>query len=265
MNALYIPGLLLDGEWAPPVRATGDSLSDIIEKAGSLLFPDHYLTTFDLPLFGDPDDPIRVDLALVSKNVQAWYLLFVVPSRDVNVESLASRIRTAKNHLSGTREAEELADQIPGLELTQTRVLVRNSPVLMVITDDPRNNLSGQLAASNAEVHVMIIEPFFHGGGFAFRVNGDVPTTMDSNVVGTCKFQPTLPNCLVVDWNSPTTALDLGRIILKYGDMDTEWDHFKGDPTSLLQSTGTFALPYADRYEIVGSPDGLCTIRVIVN
>ena len=59
MSTPYIPGLLLDGEWAPPVRATGDSLVDIIEKAGSLLFPDHYLTTFDLPLLGDSEDPIR--------------------------------------------------------------------------------------------------------------------------------------------------------------------------------------------------------------
>ena len=121
-----------------------------------------------------------MDLALVSKDLQAWYLLFVVPSRDVNIESLISRVRTAKNHMPGINDAKELADQITDLDLTQTRVLVRNSPVLIVITDDPRNNWSGRLAASHAEVHVMIIEPFFSGGRYAFRVNGDVPTTMDS-------------------------------------------------------------------------------------
>ena len=265
MSAPYIPGLMLDGEWAPPVRTSGDSLADIIEQAGSLLFPDHYLTTFDLPLLGDPEDPIRVDLALVSKDLQAWYLLFVVPSRDVNMESLASRIRTAKNHMSGTREAEELADQIADLELTQTRVLVRNSPVLMVITDDPRNNWSGQLAASNAEVHVMIIEPFLCGGRYAFRVNGDVPTTMDSNVVATCEFHSTIPSCLVVHWNNPTPMRHPGPITLMYGDLETDWELFQGSSTSQLQSVGTFPLPDANQFEIVGPPDGLWTIRVIVS
>ena len=265
MSAPHIPGLLLDGEWAPPVRTSGDSLAEIIEKAGSLLFPDHYLTTFDLPLLGDPEDPIRVDLALVSKDLHAWYLLFVVPSRDVNMESLASRIRTARNHMSGTREAEELADQIPDLELTQTRVLVRNSPVLMVITDDPRNNWSGQLAASNAEVHVMIIEPFLCGGRYAFRVNGDVPTIMDSNVVATCEFHPSLSNCLVVHWNNPTSMPHLGLITLWYGDLDTEWQHLHGDPTSQLQPVGTFRLPDVAQFEIVRPPDGLWTIRVSVS
>ena len=42
----------------------------------------------------------------------------------------------------------------------------------------------------------MIVEPFSHGGGYAFRVNGDVPTTMDSNVIGTCKSHPTLAELL---------------------------------------------------------------------
>ena len=265
MSAPYIPGLLLDGEWAPPVRASGDCLVEIIGQAGSLLFPDHYLTTFDLPLLGDPEDPIRVDLALVSKDLQAWYLLFVVPSRHVNVESLVSRIRTAKNHMSSIREAEELADRITDLELTQTRVLVRNSPVLIVITDDPRNNWSGQLAASNTEVHVMIIEPFFCGGRYAFRVNGDVPTTLDSNVVAECEFHPTLPNILVVHWNNPTSMPHRRTITLGYGDSDTEWELLHGVSTSQLQSVGTFPLPYADQFQIVESPDGLWTIRGIVS
>ena len=180
MSAPYIPGLLLDGEWAPPVRASGDSLADIIGQAGSHLFPDHYLCTFDLPLVPDPEDPIRVDLALVSKDLKAWYLLFVVPSRDVHMESLVSRIRSAKNHVPGTRDAEELADLIDDLEWTQARALVRNSPVLIVVTDNPRHNWGEKLSASNAEVHIMIVEPFLCGGRYVFRVNGDVPTTMDS-------------------------------------------------------------------------------------
>ena len=265
MSAPYIPGLLLDGEWTPPVRASGDSLADIIGQAGSHLFPDHYLCTFDLLLVPYPEDPIRVDLALVSKDLQAWYLLFVVPSRDVNMESLISRIRTAKTHMSGLKEATELADQIPDLNLTQTRVLVRNSPVLIVITDDPRNNWSGRLAASNAEVHVMIIEPFLCGDRYAFRVNGDVPTTIDSNVVATCEFHPTIPSCLVVQWNNPTPMRHPGPIILMYGDLETDWELFQGSSTSQLQSVRTFPLPDADQFEIVGPPDGLWTIRAIVS
>ena len=265
MSAPYIPGLLLDGEWAPPVRTSGDSLADIIEQAGSFLFPDHYLTTFDLPLLGDPEDPIRADLALVSKDWRAWYLLFVIPSRNVDMESLVSRIRSADNYVPGLTDAQELADEIDDLELAQALELVRSSPVLIVVTDDPRHSWGKQLAASDAKVHVMIVEPFFCGGRYAFRVNGDVPTTMDSNVVATCESHPTLQNCLVVHWNNPTSMLPRGPIILRYGDLETEWEHFHGGSTSQLQSVGTFLLPDAARFEIVGSTDGHWTIRVSVN
>ena len=265
MTAPYIPGLLLDGEWAPPFRASGDSLADIIGQAGSQLFPDHHLTTFDLPLVREQEDPVRVDLALVSKDLQSWYLVFVIPSKDVDMESLVSRIRSAENHLSGIREAQELADQINDLELAQALELVRNSPVLIVVTDDPRHSWGEQLAASNAKVHVMIVEPFFCGGRYAFRVNGDVPTTIDSNVVATCESHPTLPNCLVVHWNNSTSMPDRGPITLGYGDLDTQWEHLHGVSTSQLQSIGTFLLPDAARFEIVGPADGLWTIRVIVS
>ena len=265
MTAPYIPGLLLDGKWAPPVRGSGDSLSDIIAESGTELFPDHHLTTFDLPLDREQEDPVRVNLALVSKNLQAWYLVFVIPSRDVNMESLVSRIRSAENHLSGTREAQELADMIPELELEQARELVRNSPVLLVVTDDPRHGWDEQLAASDVKAHVMIVEPFYCGGRYAFRVNGDVPTTMDSNVVATCESHPNLPNCLVVHWNNPTSMPPRGQMTLKYGDLDTMWDLLHGDSTSQLQSLGTFPLPDADKFEIVGPVDGQWTIRVSVS
>ena len=256
MTAPYIPGLLLDGEWAPPVRTSGDSLAVIIGQAGNQLFPDHHLTTFDLPLDREQEDPVRVDLALVSKDLQAWYLVFVIPSRDVDMESLVSRIRSVENHLSGIKEAQELADLIPDLELVQAREVVRNSPALIVVTDDPRHSWGEQLAASDAKVHVMIVEPFLCGGRYAFRVNGDVPTTMDSNVVATCESHPTITNCLVVHWNNPTSIPPPGPITLWYGDLDTEWEHFHGDSTSQLQALGTFPLPYAAKFEVVRPIDG---------
>ena len=262
MTAPYIPGLLLDGEWAPPVRASGDTLADIIEMAGSQLFPDHYLTTFDLPLEQEGEYPVRVDLALVSKDLRAWYLIFVIPSKDVDMESLVSRIRTTENHLSGTTEARELADLIPALEFFQARELVRNSPILIVVTDDPRHGWEEQFAAYDVKAHVMIVEPFYCGGRYAFRVNGDVPTTVVSNVVAICEFHPTLPNCLVVYWNNPASILPPGQITLRYGDLTTEWEHFHGNPTSQLQSAGMFPLPDAAKFEIVGPNSGNWTIRV---
>ena len=264
MSVPHIPGLLLDGEWAPPVRTSGDSLAEIIEEAGNILFPDHFVTTFDLPLLRDPDPPIRVDLALVSKDLQAWYFVFVIPSRDVDMESLMSRIRSADGHMSGIREAQELSDQINDLGMSQALKLVRNSPLLMVVTDDPRHRWGEQLAASDSKVHVMIVEPFFCGGRYAFRVNGDAPTTMDSNVVATCESHTNLSTCLVVRWNNLTSMPHPGLITLKYGDLDTEWEHLHGVPTSQLQSVGAFPLPDAAQFEIVGSPDGVLTIRVSV-
>ena len=264
MTVPQIPGLLLNGEWIPPLRAygaTGHSLAEIIQQSGDDMFPSHYLASFDLFLARDMEDPVRVDLALVSKDLGAWYLLFVVPSRNVDMESLVARLQSASQHLFSVREAQELARQIDELGIRETLAVIRNSPNLVVVTDDPRHNWSERLAASRVETSVMIVEPFPFDGRYVFRVNGDAPNEMGLNVIATCEFHPTIPNCLEVNWNNPNSIPPPGIITLRYGDVDTEWNLLHGVPRWQLQPTGPFPLPDSPPFEIIESGEGFLFVR----
>lgn len=264
MTAPQIPGLLLKGEWISPLRAygaTGYSLAEIIQQSGDDMFPSHYLASFDLFLAQDMEDPVRVDLTLVSKDLGAWYLLFVVPSRNADMESLVARLQSARQHSFGAREAKELARQIDELDIRETLAVIRNSPNLVVVTDDPRHKWSEHLAASRVETSVMIVEPFPFDGHYAFRVNGDAPNEMGLNVIATCEYHPTIPNCLEVSWNNPNSIPPPGIITLKYGNVDTEWNLLHGVPRWQLQPTGTFPLSDSPPFEIVEVEDGILFVR----
>ena len=264
MTVPHIPGLLLNGEWIPPLRAygvTGHSLAEIIQQSGDEMFPGHYLASFDLLLGQDLEEPVSVDLALVSKNLAAWHLLFVVPSRNANMESLVARLKLAREYVFSVREAGELARQIDELDLNETRALIRNSPNLVVVTDDPRHNWSEHLARARVEASVMVIEPFLCGGRYVFRVNGDAPDEMRLNVIATCESHPTIASCLEVNWNNPNSIPHPGTIILRYGNVDTEWNLLQGVPKGQLQPTGPFPLPDSGSFEIVVGTDGFLFVR----
>ena len=259
-----IPGLLMKGEWIPPLRAygaTGYSLAEIIQQSGDDMFPSHYLASFDLFLARDMEDPVSVDLALVSKDLRAWYLLFVVPSRNADMESLVARLQSAKAHLFSVREAQELARHIDALDIRDTLNVIRNTPNLVVVTDDPRLDWSERLAAFRVETSVMIVEPFPFDGHYVFRVNGDAPSETGLNVIAACEYHPTIPNCLEVYWNNPSSIPPPGLITLRYGDVDMEWHLLRGVPRWQLQPTGPFPLPDSPPFEIVESGDGPLIFR----
>ena len=264
MTIPYIPGLLMNGEWIPPLRnygGSGHSLADIIHQAGNDMFPSHHLARFDLLLAQDYEDPVPVDLVLVSKNSGAWYLLFVVPSRNADLESLIARLKTVREYVFGVREAEELLSQIDELDPKQTRRLVRDSPNLVVVTDDPRNDWREQLADSGVEASVMIVEPFRCYDQFVFRVNGETPTERGVDVIAICESHAYISNSLVVTWNNPSSIPPLGTITLRYGDVDTEWELLQGNLTWQLHPLGQFPLQDSPRFEIVEVADGLYSIR----
>lgn len=268
MTSLYIPGLLLNGEWIPPIRSYGGtvpSLADIIISESSSLFPSHYVSRFDLALGQHFGDAAYVDIALVEKDFEAWYLLFVEPTINADLDSLAARIETVNSHPFGIREARELATQIDELALDEARVLVHDSPRLLVVTDNPRQNWDAELKSRNVIADVMTIEPFRCAGKFVIRLNGEAPSEFEGNVIGVCVFHPVVPNCLVVDWTRPNAIPPLGVVNLKYGGDCTEWDLVQSSSTWQLQPTGPFPLLDSPPFEIVQAPDKSLSIRKSLN
>ena len=264
MITLCVPGLLLNEEWIPPIRVysgAGRSLSEILLSLGSSIFPGYHVSEFDLTLAQNLEEPVAVDLALVSKDLQAWYLLFVEPIRDVHVESLIARLQIANGHPFGIREANEIVRQMPEIDLDQARILVHDNPRLVIVTDDPRHDLSKRISSANVDVDVMIAEPFLYDGKYVIRINGDAPTQTGVDVIGTCVYHPTISNCLKVTWNNQVAVPDPGPVILRYGEIDTEWDLLLGNPTWQLQSTGTFPIKDSPPLDIVRATDGTLSIR----
>ncbi len=236
-------------------------LTDILLKAKHYLFPEFYVRRFGLPLGEHLEEQASVDLVLVSKDAPEWSLVFVEPSRKVEIESLLSRIQTVQGYAFKTREARELARVIDDIEIERALDVVGNSPKLLVVTDDPRHNLTSLLGDADVVCDVMIVEPFYIGGEYAIRVNGSAPQQVSSEVIATCVSQPILPSCLTVHWKDPGEAPPDGPMVLRYREEDTHWNLFVSGSEWQLQPEAEFPLWESPPFEIVKTQDPPLLIR----
>ena len=259
MTTPTVPGLLLEGAWIPPVRLYGGatkSLVDIVCSQRDNIFPGYYVSTFDLSFAQDLEDPLNVDLVLISSNYKAWYLLLVEPSRDADVDSLVANLQTMELHGFGGREARYLQRQIKELDGDRLALLVNDSPRFLVVTDDPRTRWSERFAEANLGANVMIIEPFRYANKYVLRINGKSPSYSVDTVVGTCEEHPTLPRCLVLRWHGSLPAPTPGDLEIGYGNDMTEWELLQGNPELLLIPAGSFALQEQPPFDLICEMDG---------
>ena len=259
-----VPGLLWQGNWIPPMRSYGGgnpSLTDIILQASGNIFPNHFVSSFDLALGQGLDGAAPADIAIVSKDLQAWYLLFVEPSIDSDAESLVERLELAQNHVFGPREARELARQMKEIDSDQAFLVVQNNPRLMVVTDDPHHQLYEWFSSSGVEVNVMVVEPFLVAGSYAIRINGDNATEAGMGIIGTCKYHELMSNCLWVTWTNFNEIPNPGPIKLKYGDKETQWLLLQVGLEWQLQPKDHFPLHESPPFEIVLDEENALSIR----
>ena len=264
MTTLTVPGLLLEGAWIPPVRVYGgvtESLVDIVYSKRKCIFPGYFTSKFELLLAQDLEDPFNVDLVLISRNYDAWYLVLVEPSRDADVESLIANLRTMNLQHFSSREARYLETQVEGLDEDRIAYLVNEQPNFLVITDDPRNNWSQRLAAADVEAEIMIIEPFRVGERYVLRINGNCPSYAGENLVGICEEYPALANCLVLIWNSRLATPEPGELQIRYGDAVTSWQLLPGDAERVLIAESEFPLEEGPPFELILEADGTYSFR----
>ena len=267
MTTVPIRGLLMEGEWTPPIDVLTEhssSLSRIIADAKGHLFPGNYLCRFDLPLArpNDLQEAIRADLALVAKSLDAWYLLFVVPARTVDMDSLVSKLESARLVDLGDRAARYLAREIGELDEGEARLLVREAPGLVVVTDDPTHEWGETFTAAHLEVEVIVAEPFpILDDGYTIRLNGQTTARSDVCVIATCEEHPTFSTCLLVTWVDSIAKLPPGNISLTYRGIVTHWELRPGDPSWQLHAVGTFPILESSPFEIVEATDGTLSIR----
>ena len=264
MSTLTVPGLLLDGAWIPPIRIYGGttkSLVDIVCSERSNIFPDFVVSKFDLSFAQDLEDPLNVDLVLISSSYDAWYLGLVQPSRDADVDSLIANLQTMTLHRFGVREARYLETEMEGLDKGRIASLVNEQPNFLVITDDPRHDWLERFNEAGVTADIMIIEPFRLGTQYVLRINGKCPRYTAENVVGICSEHPSLNSCLVLAWSSHLTAPDAGELKVKYGDIVTQWQVLPGNPNLHLIAEGVFPLQEKPPFELILEADGTYSFR----
>ena len=264
MTTLTVPGLLLDGAWIPPIRIYGGttkSLVDIVCSERDNIFPGYYVSKFDLSFAQDLEDPLNVDLALISSSYDAWHLALVQPSRDADVDSLAANLKTMSLHRFGVREARYLEKEMEGLDKDRIASLVNDPPNFLVITDDPRNDWLERFSKADVEADIMIIEPFRLGTKYVLRINGKCPRYAADNVVGLCSEYPALSNCLVLTWHSHLKAPEAGELEVRYGDVVTRWQVLPGNPDLYLMAEGTFPLQERPPFQLIREADGAYLFR----
>ena len=237
------------------------SLTEIILEASRHLFPSYFASRFDLPLGQGQEDAVSVDIAIVSKDLQEWYLLLVEPRIDSSEEPLVERIELVQNHVFGAREARGLARQMKEIDSGQAFLVVQNNPQLMVVTDDPHHQLYEWFSSSGVEVNVMVVEPFLVAGSYAIRINGDNATEAGKGVIGTCKYHELMSNCLWVTWTNYKELPNPGPIKLKYGDKETQWLLLQVGLEWQLQPEDHFPLHEPPPFEIVLDEENALSIR----
>lgn len=264
MTTLTVPGLLLDGAWIPPIRVyggTNKSLVDIVCSELDVIFPGLVASRFDLSFAQDLEDPLNVDLVLISRNYDAWHLALVQPSRNADLDSLTANLRTMSLHHFGAREARYLETEVEGVDKDRVATLVNEQPRFLVITDDPRNDWSERFSAAGIEADIMIVEPFRLGAKYVLRINGKYPRYDAANVVGLCNEHPTLASCLLLTCNNQELAPEAGELQVKYGDVVTRWEVLPGNPDLYLIAGGVFPLQEQPPFELILEADGTYTFR----
>ena len=265
MTAIRVPGLLLNGNWVPPIRDYGGSgtwsLTEIVYSERKNIFPEHYVSRFDLLLAQDMEEPFTADIAVVSRDLQVWHLLFVEASRHADLDSLVAKLRTVQVLQFETRVAWHLKEHIDELDSEKALRVLRRPPKLVVVTDDPRNDWDSRLSKSQVIAEVMTVEPFPHGESYVLRVNGHNPAYSAARVVATCVEHESYSNCLKLTWRETVPPLPPSFISLVYGEITTEWELCQGNHNWLLFPQGTFPLKDSPPFEIVESADGTYSIR----
>ena len=264
MTTVTVPSLLLEGSWISPIHMHGGetkSLVDIIYSERDNIFPGYYTARFELLLAQDWENPLNVNLVLISNKYNAWCLLLVEPSKDVDLESLEANLQTVSMQRFGSREALYLERQIAMIDGSRLALLMEEQPHLVVITDDPHNKWSEKFSKFDFQVSVMTVEPFQHGDNYVLRVNGSYPNREGATVVGICNDYPSLPTSLMVTWCSTLPRPEAGALEITYGGKPTHWQVWHGNPDLVLVPLGSSPLREKPPFELFQEMDGGYSLR----
>ena len=269
MATVLVPGLLLDGTWVPPLRvygAGGVSLTNIIITQRDNIFPNHHTVAFDLTLRQDLEDPVKVDLALVSKDFRSWCLVFVFPVKSVNPSDVRDVVEKAQHHIHGARESDELRRQIstidPTIDTEQAQRVVTEAPQLLVVTDDPRHGWADDL--QDLGMTIMVVEPFLKGDQYVIRINGEYPTQNGKNIIARCNPAPFMENVLSLEGDLPNAFISEGPTDLIYGGVVTNWNIVRESANWFMMPMEIFPINESPPWEILVDTDGNLSIRAIV-
>lgn len=177
----------------PPLifeRRTPSSEEDFVsqlERCGPQLFPEHYLRRWSPIIRDQRGTGARPDMVLVSKNLDAWYVVEVELSSHSISGHIAPQLDTLSQGIYDSGLVPSLQAVLPELSQAQLRRLVYLEPGFLCIVD--ASNDAIYTACREANFELAIVEPYWCNKGYWAVAVRQMPRVLRSPVLSPARFE----------------------------------------------------------------------------
>ena len=185
------------------------------------LFPDFHLASFS-PLIQSEYDTRRPDLALVDKELRAWWVIEVELADHSMAGHVLPQVEGLARGRYGTDEAARLSAAIPALRMKEALDLLKGEqPKILVIVNEERENWEDELRRVPASL--MVVEVFRSDRNkHALRVNGHYPE-LPEDILTVCRRDSRLPGFLIVESPAKLPSAGVASLFIDVEGALTEW------------------------------------------
>lgn len=255
--------MLFGNEWFEQIAPNAlyeTEYERIILQQASLLFPYHYAVPFKKTVVSK-DRAAKPDLVLIEKRFRGWWVVEVeMADHSLEGHVLPQATTLSKAHY-GEAEADYICDKASYLDVRSVHDMVKGRPpnVLVIVNSAARVDWIPSLDRYN--IKLAFFEIFrSERSQYVFRVNGFQPS-VPSDIVSYCRFDPILPNFLVVDSPAGLEVKEDTTVEIRHNDCMTEWKRVDSADRVWLIPVGSNPLQVRHEFKLVRHEDGTLVIH----
>ena len=256
--------LLFNQEWFDAVSSEGQFEADfeaLIRSRASSLFPEFQTVPFKTPVESEDGRKIP-DLALIDRYYRHWWVVEVEMAHHSLYGHVIPQVEVFARGKYGQEHVKYMVSRCNSLNFASLSDMIKGAqPRVLVIVNRSVPNWLDPI--HRLESLVTIVEIFRSGRNqHILRINGDYPSSSNSNILSLCRLDTTIPRLLRVD--SPA-ALGIGNNqsiqIRFYGGL-TSWSRVDTSDGVWLYPLGRNPLSTDKDYLIVKDSDGHTSFKL---
>lgn len=255
--------MLFGDEWFEQIAPTAlyeTEYERVILQQASLLYPNYYAVPFKKTIVSE-ERSAKPDLVLVEKKYRSWWVV-EVEMADHSLEGhVLPQAITLLNGYYGESEAAYMCRKAPDLDEQLVHDMLKGKPpnVLVIVNSAARVDWMPPLERYG--IKLAIFEIFrSEKNQYVFRINGFQPS-VPSRIISDCRFDPVLPNFLIVDSPAGLEVKTDTTIEIKHYDGVTEWKRVDSADKVWLIPVSSNPLQRGHEYELVRQEDGILVIQ----